>query len=133
MPTKVKVFNENGEKVAEWSVPTTALACVLCEYGSTLYLVSNKRCTFTILGVVGKKEVITYDTKTPFIWLAHFEPIVSVQIVLQAYDGYDYGWRPLRNWRRMAEDITETGWRRNNKDAVDSAFACGGARMYPSA
>ena len=113
-PMTVHVFDMKGEEIAEWSIPTTALACILCEEGAELYLVNSSRCHFTFLEASAKNLVITHATTKPLIWLARFEAIVSMQIYIgpSTADGDDYGWRPLRNWRRMVKDVSEQLYRR---------------------
>ena len=106
-PVLARIYTVNGDYVAEWSLPTTALACSLCSRAACLYLTNPGR--FSFIGTEGGQHVITYKSCKPLIWLFRFEKIISLQIVVREPTKFEmeikeYGWRPLRNWRLLVED-----------------------------
>ena len=76
-PVLARIFTVNGDYVAEWSLPTTALAYSLCSRAACLYLTNPGR--FSFIGTEGGQHVITYKSCKPLIWLFRFEKIISLQ------------------------------------------------------
>ena len=106
-PILVRIYTVSGDYVDEWSLPSTADARVLCTHAACLYLTNPGR--FSFIGAAGGPRVISYNSSKPLIWMFGFAKIISLQIVVREPTTFEmhfgeYGWRPLRNWRRLVED-----------------------------
>ena len=106
-PILVRIYTVSGDYVDEWSLPSTANARVLCSHAACLYLTNPGR--FSFIGAAGGPRVISYNSSKPLIWMFGFAKIISLQIVVREPTTFEmhfgeYGWRPLRNWRRLVED-----------------------------
>ena len=121
-PTKVHIYTVNGEKVAVWTIPSTEPGCTLCCRAAKLYLMNPSRFKFTMIDMIGPlragdtQVIIDYDTTKPLNWILKFQPWVSMQIVISMVDiaelfeigdEREFGWRPLRNWRRLYRCIQD--------------------------
>ena len=107
-PIMVRIYKGSGELEAEWSIPSTALACILCEHVASLYLASPSRFSF-ISSSADPPVAIDPDCNKPLTWLAKFANVMDLQIILketteEENSTGEYGWRPRRNWRRLVED-----------------------------
>ena len=106
-PTLVRIYTVSGDYVDEWSLPSTAKANSLCTHAAFLYLTNPGR--FSFIGAARGPRVISFNSSKPLIWMFGFAKIISLQIVVREPTTFEmhfgeYGWRPLRNWRRLVED-----------------------------
>ena len=69
---------------------------------------SPSRFTFILVQTLASKalKVLTRDYGMTLAWVARFEPVISVQMIVRDMAAVedlngDYGWRPLRHWRRV--------------------------------
>ena len=117
--TNIRVYNLEGQLVAKWILPSTALASMLHSKASRLYLANPSRFSFVVLDSERAQPGLVIDYhergKLPLNWLIGFQPAASLQIVIRPPDKDElefgeWGWRILRNWTNLYRKLVAPTW-----------------------
>ena len=103
--TTVSILMLSGTKVATWELPSSALCGSLHERAAVLFLRSPNQFCFVWQSAHGIPVHLERGSNKLLTWCVHFQSPVSVTVTIAPLEGNappnEYGWKPLRCWRRF--------------------------------
>ena len=95
----------SGTQVAMWELPSTALCGSLHELVAGLFLQSPNPFSFKWQSVRGIPVHLEPGSNQLLAWCVQFQSPVSLTVTVAPLQGNappnEYGWKPLRCWRRF--------------------------------